>query len=70
MMLREVEGVWVQVPLLTELTVAMVMAADATGVAAATVRLASACFSPGPCPSITQVTRRLSNGKTAASNRH
>ena len=61
-MLREVEGAWVHV-VLPEQTVAMVTAADVMGVVAA-VLLAFACFSPGPCLSISQVTHRLSNGKT------
>lgn len=63
MMLKEVEGAWVHV-VLPELTVAMVMAADVMGVVVATVLLVSACFSPGPCLSISQVTHRFSNGKT------
>lgn len=66
MMLREVEGTWVQVVvvLLLGLTVAMVMAADVVGVVEATVLLVSACFSPGLCLSISQVTLRFSNEKT------
>lgn len=65
-MLREVEGTWVQVVvvLLLGLTVAMVMAADVVGVVEATVLLVSACFSPGLCLSISQVTLRFSNEKT------
>lgn len=67
MMLREVEGVWVQVVgvLLLGLTVAMVTAADVVGVVVeATVLLVSACFSPGLCLSISQAALRFSNEKT------
>lgn len=61
MMLREVEGARVQAVLLDG-TVAMVTAADVVAVVvvvvvmAATVLLVSACFSPGLCLSISQLT--------------
>lgn len=67
MMLREVEGGWVQVVvvLLLGLTVAMVTAADVVGVVVeATVLLVSARFSPGLSLSISQVTLRFSNEET------
>jgi len=64
-MLREVEGTWVHV-VLPELTVAMVTAADVVGVA--TVLTVSACFSPGLCLSISQVSHGFSYGKTVEVN--